>query len=348
MKNYSTYAALLTGTPDEAMLLDEWLDERSAERDVAIATLDKEIAGVTQDGEKLAAACDEYDADVQPGQIRILSKRFTGDSDVIPYIAVLEKQDGGMWLIAPFSQYSTPATSGEMATGIDHFGLRVVQAWNGRAVQDRLLEKSFLFGKMDESLRVQALALFRHEVGGWNLPVGFSVRRGSAVVVDADPRNDYVAEAVARLRPLSTAVKATERFRAEATERKIEQQRLLDELAKNGDVFSPDIESWEAARKAAGKRQPIVRSYEVGDCQLDMEYSPEDGDVNLTFYGKDDEKTTDCDGFGVFGKGLEFLGVFRQGTFTSSRERLGKVFEITDREGQRVAKPRLVDDGMKL
>ena len=120
------YASLLAGTPEDAGLLDAWLDERSADRESCRHELPETIASVRQDNRRLSQAAGNYDGDIAPGQIRILSKRFTADPDLIPYVAVLGKSEEGRWLVAPFSQYSYPATPGEMATGIRHYGLRVM------------------------------------------------------------------------------------------------------------------------------------------------------------------------------------------------------------------------------
>ena len=76
MKN-SLYATLLTGNPHDAGLVDAWLDERIASS--ASVDLPDEITSTRQDNRRLAKAvtADEYDGNIAPGQIRILSKRFT-------------------------------------------------------------------------------------------------------------------------------------------------------------------------------------------------------------------------------------------------------------------------------
>lgn len=366
-KKYSTYASIFTETPETAVLFDSWLRERMNDQDLRreaeMEMNDPASELPWQDRERLSAACDKYDDDIRVGQIRILSKRFTEDPDVIPYVAVLEQWDEGMWLVAPFSQYSTPATSGEMATGIAVFGLRVLQAWNGRTVQDRLLEKSFLFGQMDESLRGQALALFRHEFAGMDLPVGFPAQRGSAIVVEADPRRDYIAETIERMRPLSTAVKATERvlgeiYGSEEVENRGEDKTLAgeDEAAKGtGGLLRVDfgaaVERQKAntltqpffgseayaERLAAGNRdQQKTETFVVSETELSLTYSPEERCAVLTFYDKDDKPDGSYDGYAVLGTGFEFLGTFKDGSVRVPSELVKNWFQITDREGNAV------------
>jgi len=319
--NYSTYASLLAETPDEAKMVERWLEERNVDIELRVEAQKTMPSLPVEDRPTLAKACDQYNADIQPGQIRILSKRFTEDPDVIPYVAVLEMWDDGMWLVAPFSQYTTPATSGEMATGINIQGLNVIQAWNGRTVQSRLLEKSFLFGELDEVVREQALALFRHEFGGVDLPIGFNALRGPAIVMAGDPRRDYVAETIARLRPLSTAVKATARFFADE-----EIQTIRESFVRCG--FGEQL-----SRMAAKNEMQMIETHKLGDNELELVYSPSERVVRLKVYGADDELTNACDGFALLDGAGEFLGVFANGLMQVPAESILNEFRITDLNG---------------
>ena len=331
MKN-SLYATLLTGNSHDACLVDAWLDERIASS--ASIDLPGEITSTRQDNRRLAKAvsADEYDGNIAPGQIRILSKRFTADPDVIPYVAVLEEWQTGMWLVAPFSQYSYPATPGEMTTGIRHLGLRVMQAWNARTMQESLLAKSYLFGDLPDSVCKDGLSLFRHEMGGVALPDDFHSLRGGAITMESDPRREYLAETIARLQPLFTAVKAAERIRAEA-----ERFRLSQDL---GRMFAERVGKpkfiEEEMKLAAGKRKPRIKSYDVGGISLDLEYSPESEDVAMTFYDKNDDTYRGYDGYGLFGTNQEFLGTFRGGFIRVPAESVRDSFMISDSDGEMV------------
>ena len=200
---YSVYASLLSANPAEADNIAAWLAEREAEKDTMN---DKDIVETKQDNERLAAACSPFDENIGAAQIRILSKQFTAEPDVIPYVAVLDKWEEGIWLIVPFSKYKTPATPGEMETGLSLRGLKVIQAWNGRTVQEDLLKKSYLFATLPEDVRQDALALFRNQFAGTPLPETFKAKRGSLIELEDDPRREYLEESVARLRPLAEAV----------------------------------------------------------------------------------------------------------------------------------------------
>lgn len=328
-KNENTlYASLLAGSPEEALMLDAWLDERTVDVGQDADGLPDEVKYVRQDNTRLARAAGDYDGEIVSGQIRILSKRFTADPDVVPYVAVLDEDQDGKWIVAPFSKYSYPATPGEMATGIRHAGLRVIQAWNARAMHGSLLAKSYLFGEMPDSVRRDGLALFRHETAGVDLPEDFSSLRGCAIGMDADPRRDYIEETISRLRPLSTAVKATERIRVvkraedmgmEFAERMVK-SRLVDEEEK----------------LAAGKRRPHSETYDVGEIELDLEYSPEAEAVTMTFYDADDETYLGYDGYGLLGANQEFLGTFRNGFIRVPVESVRDSFMLTDSDGEAV------------
>ncbi len=320
MKN-SLYATLLTGNPHDAGLVDAWLDERIASS--ASVDLPDEITSTRQDNNRLAKAvtADEYDGNIAPGQIRILSKRFTADPDVIPYVAVLEQWSEGMWLVAPFSQYSYPATPGEMTTGIRHVGLRVMQAWNARTMHGCLLAKSFLFGELPDDVRQECLALFRHETGGRDLPEGFKALRGCAITIEGDPRRDYVAETISRLRPLSTAVKATEWALADC-------QAVIP-----GGTRDPSFWIRREVSVAAGSTLPVTQKCKVHESELWLTHDPEQKKVLMAFYDSDGEPTHEYDGCAVLGRGIEFLGTFLDGTLSVPDDAVLENFKLTDPDG---------------
>lgn len=204
---YNVFASLLSAKPEDAGMIAAWMADREAEKDV----MNMEVMTCRHDATRLNEVRGDYDGNVSVGDIRILSKQFTSEPDVIPYVAVLEEWEKGMWLIVPFSHYATPATPGEMSTDIDMRGLRVLQVWNGRTVQDDILKKSFLFDRLSDKVREDALALFRHEMGGVDLPTSFSAQRGVPIVNEADPRREYLKECIERLNPLSEAVLENEK-----------------------------------------------------------------------------------------------------------------------------------------
>ncbi len=324
----NVYASLFVDTPADAALFASWLDERESERDIREMASEDESPDV--DSRALAGVWGGCSFDNAPRQIRILSKRYVTDPLVVPFVAVIEKMDEDMWLIAPFSQYATPATPGEMDSGIGLMGREVVQAWNARTIHARLLAKSFLCGELDAKVTDEVAALSRNQLAGTELPDTFSARRGPAIALEADPRRDYVEETISRFQPLSTAVKAMNRIQAE-----------LGRLSqKMGNMFAekigrPKIVD-EQYRLAAGTRKPCTESYDVGGVALDLEFSPEAGKVAMTFYDADDEKYLGHDGYGLFGGDREFLGTFQDGTIQVPAESVRDSFMIVDVDGEAV------------
>lgn len=200
--NFNVYASLLSETPDDASNVASWLADREAAKEAEKMAVDETV----QDNGCMSLESVCYDREIGVSQIRILSKRYTTDPDVIPYVAVIDKWDDDMWLIVPFSPYKTPATPGEMATGLDVHGLHVLQPWNGRTVQESILKRSYLFGTLPDEVRTNALLLFQNQLLGNPLPAGFTARRGPPIVEAADPRCEYLEECMARFQPLLQAV----------------------------------------------------------------------------------------------------------------------------------------------
>ena len=332
MKDNTLYASLLAENADDAGLIDAWLDERSADLERRLENLPDDITSTGLDEKRLAESKGSYDDKIEIGQIRILSKRFAKDDNAIPYIVVLEKWQDDMWLVAPFSHYSYPATPGEMTTGIRNVGLRVIQAWNARTIQTELLTKSFVFGQLEEAVVREAAALFRNQLASTKLPEDFSALRGPAIIMDADPRHEYIAETIARLRPLSTVVHAMERMRTAV-------DFAFDEEARrekdNGSVWQPFYGREDYALAAGEKECQRTEVFKVEETELSVTYSPEDGITIFTFYGRDDEPDGRYNGYGLLGGG-KFLGTFRNGTISVLSESVKDWYQVVDCSGQEV------------
>lgn len=280
MKNdFSVYASLLSSTPDDAVNIASWLADREAARDAMKMNVDETV----QDSTRMATGSEVYDENIAVAQIRILSKQYTTDPDVIPYVAVVDKWDEDMWLIVPFSPYKTPATPGEMATGLDAYGLHVLQAWNGRTVQESILRKSYLFGELPEKIRNEALSLFRHELGGIPLPGDFTAKRGSPIIEASDPRREYQDECIERLKPLAEAVIEMAEY---STEVELLVALLNKYLPREKDV------ALAAATDDLNPHVPVLMHKGAWDAMMEGQevsgfsgYSPlGDGPTGLTFY----------------------------------------------------------------
>ncbi len=205
----SLFSRILTDNAGDAAKLDSWIAER--EIDIALRGHNDDPLPFTVDAVRLANAASPHDdALVAPGQIRILSADFVSDGIATPYIAVLDLSMEDIWLVAPFSPYDTPATDGEMATGIPLAGQRILQCWNARTAHGRLIGKSYVMGALDEKVRNDALALFRHVSAGAELPADFSALVGPPILSKADPRSEYIIESATRYEPLTKAAQKLE------------------------------------------------------------------------------------------------------------------------------------------
>ena len=294
---YHVFASLLSAKPEDAGMIAAWMADREAEKDV----MNMEVVTCRHDATCLNEVRGDYDGNISVGDVRILSKQFTSEPDIIPYVAVLEEWEKGMWLIAPFSHYATPATPGEMSTGIDMRGLRVLQVWNGRTVQDDVLKKSFLFDRLSDKVREDALALFRHEMGGVDLLTSFSALRGVPIVNEADPRREYIAESIDRLQPLAKVV-------VDMTDR---MNSIFDRIV--GMSVTPVFGKEYALAAADERRNPFVKGVVEGsDVAATVEY--EVGKKILRVKFRNDEKAHD--GWSVWstsGVDPEELGVIENG-----------------------------------
>ena len=279
--DFSVYASLLSSTPSDAKSIASWLADREAARDVMKMNVEETV----QDRAVMSVASGEYDENIAIAQIRILSKRYTTEPDVIPYVAVVDKWEDDMWLIVPFSPYNTPATPGEMETGLDTYGLHVLQAWNGRTVQEAILKKSYLFGELSEMVRKDALALFRHEFGGVSLPSDFSARIGSPIVEAEDPRREYLDECIKRLNPLAKAV--IEMAEHPSIVFRVIHDQLFDKYLPAGTDYA-----LAAATDDLNPKVPILMHKGAWDAMMEGQevsgfcgYSPQGaGQAGLTFY----------------------------------------------------------------
>jgi len=147
----------------------------------------------------------EDDEGFEPGSVRILSPSLTGKSQSAPiYVLILGKWEKGWTWLAPFSNYSTPATNFELASNEEAEPLKVLEVWNARTCQDKLIKQSWFVTKVDSSLVDDAKKIYKSLITG--KPIKDSdllVRVGTQVQHDNDPRLEYLAEETRRLDTLS-------------------------------------------------------------------------------------------------------------------------------------------------
>ena len=141
--------------------LSNWLLEWNLRNDMLKGEPLTDSAG--DSGEKLnAASLVNYSDDpIQIGDIRILRSRLIGETDLPVYVAVISEWEDGDWLIAPYGEFSEPATTGEFLTGREDFGLRVLCLWNTHSISSEDLSFSFLEDRMTDEERLDSWEVFR-------------------------------------------------------------------------------------------------------------------------------------------------------------------------------------------
>ncbi len=331
----SLVSRILSDNDADASLLDAWLAERDA--DLALRKVPDSDDSSTVDVDRLRKAVSPYDADVRPGQIRILSPKFVSDDDAIPYVAVLDRWMEDLWLVAPYSPYSFPASTGEMATRDPIVGRRVLQCWNVRTAHESLVAQSRLAGSLDDSVRQDALALFRHVTAGTDLPESFQALVGPPVLSKVDPRCEFLSESAARYEPLTAAACETEAALARAERFAAFRSAIAERLAAAIDRFKdlirvPAYGIPAYALASADKPLQTTETFRVPSrgVELDVKYTPSEGKVRLVVYRNGELDASSLEGFVVADKDASPVGEILNGVLVADSAALKDGFLLVD------------------
>jgi hypothetical protein len=137
-----------------------------------------------------------------PGQIRLLSPEIRPDDLRPVYAAVISDWDEGLLLVAPFSEFKSPATRGEFLTGRPEPPLSVLCSGFAVSVSMTVLSRSWHVDEMDEALTKAAWQVFWHAATGDKLPTELQSRVGAPIVHPFDPRIAYQRRLSALMAPL--------------------------------------------------------------------------------------------------------------------------------------------------
>ena len=160
-------------------------------------TPDLRVVGT--DEEAMRKLVRPFDRPVAVGQVRLLSPELTPDTDRPVFVAVFGDWDEGEVLMAPFSPFSMPATTGEWLTGRTTPVLRVLEIWNARSVPTAALEETWLVDDLTHAECKGAWQVFEHEALGKPLAPEVEQQVGPPLVHPEDPRRRYQDEEVAML-----------------------------------------------------------------------------------------------------------------------------------------------------
>ncbi len=144
---------------------------------------------------------------IWPSDVRLLNPWLVRDVRRPLYFAVLAKWLDGLWLMAPFSRFTLPATVGEWNTGRGEADPRqdpisILSLWNAHTVPPEVVQQSWFIDTLTEAEMANAWEVFRHVTTGKPLTPALRDRVGPPIYHPADPRNDYLAQEAAALRPL--------------------------------------------------------------------------------------------------------------------------------------------------
>ena len=277
-----------------------------------------------------------FNGNLQEGQIRLLSQ-----TDEITYVVLLRRWDDHSFLIAPYSQFSDPATDRELKTEQDGgAGLRVLQIWNIRTAMDETLKKSWLVGNLNPQDLQDAWRVWEWSLGGAPLESRIFERTGVPVYREDDPRLRYQQESLANFAAFDAEDEAVlERLCAEfaladsgtVSDWAIDFNKMLDIAKKWMDRFFPHGEERLIGALAAGSaptQQTRMLRFDGGLLAVSV-MGPT---ATLRVYDSEGNDTSALDGYSVLIKGGERLGVLTEGFFQISAEKLSGGFVLVSPE----------------
>lgn len=247
--NQSPENNAMTPVPSEQRkFLERWLLEwelacRGGEREMDLEThgaLGVEWPGVVM----------PFNADVQVGDVRLLSPNLLPEANRPVYVAVLSDWDDGRWLVAPFSAFTVPATRGELTMLVTDHPLKTLCLWNARDISHRVLSQSWIVERMSDMEREAAWSVFRHVAIGSELTKSMWARVGAPVFHQDDPRREYQRD---ESRMLATLIDWWEREESDTEEPSAGVAEVF-----GFSVYRPCFEPWEEPLAAADSGEEMT------------------------------------------------------------------------------------------
>lgn len=137
-----------------------------------------------------------------PGEVRLLGSQLLPGCSRPVYVAVLADWEEGLQLVAPYSRFGEPATTGELLTARQASALSVLCLWNTHSVPVELLAQSWVVDRLSPEELADAWLVFQHVATGKVLSLPLSKRIGPPVIREDDPRVQYQAQELELLAPL--------------------------------------------------------------------------------------------------------------------------------------------------
>lgn len=202
------------------LLTKQFLFELELDRNLSKANLNEEKyvyqelskALLTQEREKIKRQIAPFDIDIEEGQIRLLSQ--TEEESIV---AVLKKWDKDIYLIAPYSRFSNPATETELLTERDTRGIRVLQLWNARTIPYHVLMCSWSLDDMTKEERTQTQEVLELSLTGRITSESTRENTGVPIFRPQDPRLEYKAKELEKFSVIDMACERYETILEEAS-----------------------------------------------------------------------------------------------------------------------------------
>jgi hypothetical protein len=106
-------------------------------------------------------------------------------------------------MAAPYGRLAEPAFPGELSTRREALPLNILCLWNARAVDGRVLARSWLVDELSAREMDEVSGVLRHLRDGAKLPAGIERRMGPPLWHPADPRMEYRREEAAMMDKLA-------------------------------------------------------------------------------------------------------------------------------------------------
>lgn len=261
-----------------------------------------------------ARHCRPFDAKVEVGQVRVLSQ-----TRELTYALVAHQWDARSWLVIPFSSYRAPATHQEILSLEDGgSGLRVLQLWNARSVDEALVADSWIAGTLSEEARTDVFGAWRAYMGAGTLTEDQLARTGLPIKQRDDPRWSYLDDALQNFaefdaRDQELSEKAEEEFGR--------LQKTVKQLLATARPFARAslFDSAAPALAAAPCASPISASSTVEGVPgtIYVRYLPAEKKLHLRAFDAAGERSTALSGWQVFDAQGDVLGVFEASDCTA-------------------------------
>jgi hypothetical protein len=127
------------------------------------------------------------------GAIRLLAPDSAATTARPVYVVVLADAGSGLWQVAPFSRFATPALPGELKLQRQAIHLQVICLWNTAVLRAARLAAAYPASRVTAA-EWQAVTTVRASLAGATLPPRLVRRVGPALVHPLDPRQLYIEE----------------------------------------------------------------------------------------------------------------------------------------------------------